>query len=632
MSLVPDQVDALIHRAAQTFVTVDDTTREVDGRVVHIHTQITMVAEKLDHAAVYGFLPLALALLILHEHYRATSEGGLFRLGHVAARSVAVVGLLLGYGRIVGLLTGVAGAGGGWMTGDDFSRRIGNVGEQIHQAWWSCGGLDDLGDFLAILFIWSVTVFCAFLAFVSNLLLSKCQAILIMIFLAAGKTCITVSLVPGVGVGKSWARALAQVAGWSFVAGILLTNLAPRAGHTKSLIGADLATVDYLALLRLAGGYLVLTVFTLAVPKITSSLFSGAVGAAPGVMGALAMGFAGAKMLSGDVKSHVRNEKRKAAALEKREAATERYQQRGVEMDAAWAESRRVHKVALSQGDGGPSGSGNTGGLGSGDNDAGARAARDSAMRGSGQSSNEIAQERSAPGRDQHDAEGDSPGSSGSNEGGDADLVHARRSPSPGDVTRGGSPRASGSRGPEASADSDDAIEARAPEGSVATSNPRPARVGNASPRAAEPHAPRASGDPRIAIPIASVSGASRTSAPVAPAPRVAAPAESPTPAAAYPRAMLESAAGDARMSSSPKPTSPSTAAPPSPSHALGGGSVSADRPLSAGRPTSAAPEPRRVSAHVIPRVPAAKHEAPTSPGREAEAPPPPVRDGGERA
>src|SRR5207249_1777670 len=151
----------------------------------------------LDHVAVYGFLPFCLALLILHEHHRASVDDAGFRVRAVLLRAAAVAACLVGYGRLCALILGIAGAGSGWMTGHDVVNVLGDMGAGIGSVWDNCGGLDGLGRFLAVIVMFAILVVCALFAFIASFLLAHAQAVLLAIMLAVGKTCLTLELVPG---------------------------------------------------------------------------------------------------------------------------------------------------------------------------------------------------------------------------------------------------------------------------------------------------------------------------------------------------------------------------------------------------------------------------------------------------
>src|SRR5262245_3906779 len=270
-----------------------------------LHETALPAFQTLDHWAQFGLLPLGVALLILHEHYRATTAGGLFRISHALGRTVAIVALVLWYDRICGLITGVAGAGGGWMTGDDYLRHVAGSNDALGTAWgrmvaddsWSGVNWDNLPRFLALLLMWVIVMISALFAFVASRLLAMSQAVLMTIIAGVGKTCLVVSVVPGVGLGKSWARSLAQVAAWSTVAGILTGLVMGRSADIQGLV----ASGDLFPLLEAAAEFVIIGACTLAVPLITARIMAGGGHAAAGVAAVLATGHAGARRAAGGV-------------------------------------------------------------------------------------------------------------------------------------------------------------------------------------------------------------------------------------------------------------------------------------------------------------------------------------------
>lgn len=273
-----------------------------DGsRAGQLHQQLTATVEQLDHVAQFGLLPLCLGLLVLHENYRAATEGAPFRVTYVLGRTAAVVALVLSYGRVCALITGVAGAGGGWMAGDQFISDFASSYSALGGAWkntvgtgfWS-SNLENVPQFIVLLVGWLIFLCAALLAYIAGLFLSLSQAALLAVILAVGKTCIVVSLVPGVGIGKSWARALAATAAWSTIAGIITSLLVYQGKGVAGLLEAG----DLLGLLKAAAQFVILAVCTLSVPMITGRIMAGAAPAAAGALGAVMMGVAGAKMIA----------------------------------------------------------------------------------------------------------------------------------------------------------------------------------------------------------------------------------------------------------------------------------------------------------------------------------------------
>ncbi len=292
-------LDRLYQQAADS-IGASGGAGDAAAHSAQIYEGFRNLSHSLDHATYYGILPLAFAILVLTENFRAQSEGTPFRVASVVGRAVAVVALLLGYGTLCRLITGLAGAGSGWMNTDHLGTVVQDSGaalssawsnlNQGHEHWWE--DFSSIGPFFELLFIWLIVVVCALFAYVVGLLLSMAQAVLLAILLAVGKTCITMSLLPGVSLGKSWAKLLAQVAAWSTIAGIISALIVSKATSIKYLI----AGAELLPLLKAAAQFVILGVCTLYVPKITSAIFAGASSAAPGVLGSLAAGWAGARL------------------------------------------------------------------------------------------------------------------------------------------------------------------------------------------------------------------------------------------------------------------------------------------------------------------------------------------------
>jgi hypothetical protein len=152
-----------------------------------------------DGAALHALFPLALTLCILHEHHEAATGQRAFRVSQVLVRTAVTAALVLGYGRVVGLITSVAGAGEfpGW------GELLGWTKKGIPALLSNYDGIDDLPRLLLMACVWVLLLVCSLFAYVASLLLSVAQGVLVAILLALGKTCIVASLVPGVGLGKS---------------------------------------------------------------------------------------------------------------------------------------------------------------------------------------------------------------------------------------------------------------------------------------------------------------------------------------------------------------------------------------------------------------------------------------------
>lgn len=245
-----------------------------------------------DTTAFAAFLPLAFTLLVLHEMSEAALGDGPFRVRYVLVRTGVIVGLLLSYDLVVGLITEVASSQGDFGTWDQIMGPVEQGWKRQWDAYPDGIGLGDIADVLVWLIFFAILALCAVLAYACSLLLSIAQGTLLAILLTLGKTCIVVSLVPGITVGKAWAKYLAMLCGWSSLAGavntVILGAMAAQIAGKGSVGGFSLAGFKYF--FGLAALYIVYAVFTVSIPKLTSAIFSGAASHAPGVGAAVAMG------------------------------------------------------------------------------------------------------------------------------------------------------------------------------------------------------------------------------------------------------------------------------------------------------------------------------------------------------
>jgi hypothetical protein len=266
-----DPVGAMLEQATRTLSTAGQRASDATAHAQQILHQLQAVREQVDHYAGFVLLPLCLALLILAEHHRAMTDGSAFRVGNVLARTAAVVVGVLAYSQLCGLICRVAGAGSGWMTSNNYLDLY-NVGtDSLGTAWDKVGGLSDMPKLIGMVIVWIILMMSVLFAYVAGALLSVIQACSLAIFLGLGKACIVVSLVPGVNLAKSWARALAQVAAWSTVAAVINGLLAAK----NVAIGQLIASGQFVELLKVSAHFVILALTTLSVPIITSKLFSG---------------------------------------------------------------------------------------------------------------------------------------------------------------------------------------------------------------------------------------------------------------------------------------------------------------------------------------------------------------------
>jgi hypothetical protein len=277
-----------LYRQATDIVAQNAGTTDAAAHSAALYAELVHYSDSLNHITAYGLFPLCVALLILHEQTRAMTDGGHFRLAFVFGRIVIIAVLVYAcYGNLCRLITSVFGGGSGWMRTDQLLKMFDQSGLGLSRAWDNMtdglGMLDSvlaLGKFLALLGIWLIVLGCALFAYVAGLLLSSAQAILMTICLAVGTTCLTLSLVPGIRLAGSWARALALTAAWSRIAGVIAAMFPVNAGKP---LYASLIAGNFGDLLFIAGRYVLLAFATLAVPAIAAKIGSGAGGVAAGV-------------------------------------------------------------------------------------------------------------------------------------------------------------------------------------------------------------------------------------------------------------------------------------------------------------------------------------------------------------
>jgi len=268
--------------------------------VENAYKTLTTFAQYGDQVSL-GLFPLALALLIFHENFQAGTGDGRFRVAYVLGRAAAIAALIhpWTYGRLCGLITYAAGGHGGWLSGDALLDSVTKSVDGVRGAWTDFAG-DDPGisdsfsaliNILPLVGIWLVLVCSLLFAYIAGVLLSLSQAVILSILLAVGKTCITVTLVPGVGLGSSWARSLAKVAAWSTVAGIITALMVHAMPDLREMV----RNLAYTAMLRTAGQFVVLAICTFSIPAITERIFSGAAPAGNAALEAVSKGWQGAK-------------------------------------------------------------------------------------------------------------------------------------------------------------------------------------------------------------------------------------------------------------------------------------------------------------------------------------------------
>jgi len=277
-----------LYHQATDIVAQNAGTTDATAHSAALYEHLLHFSDSLNHVTSFGLFPLCVALLILHEQARAMTDGGHFRLAFVFGRIIVFAVLVYAaYGNLCRLITSVFGGGSGWMRTDHLLKMFDLSGVGLSRAWDNMteglGMLDSvlaLGKFLALLGVWMIVLGCALSAYVAGLLLSSAQAILMTICLAVGTTCLTLSLVPGVRLAGSWARALALTAAWSRIAAVIAAMFPVNAGKPLYL---SLINGNFGDLLFIAGRYVLLAFATLAVPAIAAKIGSGAGGVAAGV-------------------------------------------------------------------------------------------------------------------------------------------------------------------------------------------------------------------------------------------------------------------------------------------------------------------------------------------------------------
>ena len=250
--------------------------------------KVDQINQSVDVTSMGGLLPLAIAILILHEVFTANAEHRGPRIWWMVMRVIAFMGAILCYPRIVGLLTGLLG-GGSWANPVEIIEPLEKAYDAHKAARAEDGWMDMKANVQGLVWTYLFMVDCILgaVAFIATNIVIKAQGIFILIFTSIGKTCLILSIVPGVGLAKSWAKGLATVAAWSFMAKIVYSALGVMAPDTS-----DFATsVSIMLHMKLWLKYAMLVIFTVMIPKLVNSVVSGSVSAAPGVGAALAGGF-----------------------------------------------------------------------------------------------------------------------------------------------------------------------------------------------------------------------------------------------------------------------------------------------------------------------------------------------------
>src|SRR5262249_13569173 len=145
----------------------------------------------------------------------------------------------IGYGYVCHLITSIAGAGGGWMTDNQYLDQTDPDAalSALGDAWQQLGsGVGDILKFAVIVIVWVILTIAALFAWVASSLLSFLQSVFLAFLVGLGKMALTVSIIPGVSLARGWATSLAKVAAWSTVTGVLLGMMHTDSANIHDLI------------------------------------------------------------------------------------------------------------------------------------------------------------------------------------------------------------------------------------------------------------------------------------------------------------------------------------------------------------------------------------------------------------
>lgn len=269
----------------QLQVVFDDTMART------IMSTVNNVWGAADELAWFGLLPLAFALLVLHEFWAAASSGRTYRAGYVLLRTGVTVGLLLQYGFLIRLLTYVGGGGDSFSNWSNFWGWIDHMGPVLIQRFTD----DGLAGSALWLIIFFILLLCSLYAYVVMALIAFSQSTLLLLLFAVGKTCIVTSLVPGAGVAKSWAKMVAMVAAWSTIAGLLVGGFQSYGLQVTYFIENGEAG----STIKMAAKMCVHATILGSTPWITAALFNGVASMAPGFASPMQQAMRGARLATG---------------------------------------------------------------------------------------------------------------------------------------------------------------------------------------------------------------------------------------------------------------------------------------------------------------------------------------------
>src|SRR5262249_17884221 len=154
----------LLHKAAGVLDTVKHTVGYGHAQGNAVLDKLTALHHATNHVTHYVLLPLCVTFYWLHEHYDALARGGGFPLSRAGVRTLVFVGLILGYGWFCHLITSVAGAGGGWMSSNNYFDQADSATDALGKAWPGFGA--GMVKFVALVIVWVLLLVAALFAFV----------------------------------------------------------------------------------------------------------------------------------------------------------------------------------------------------------------------------------------------------------------------------------------------------------------------------------------------------------------------------------------------------------------------------------------------------------------------------------
>jgi hypothetical protein len=287
--MAADGIESLIEQAVKQAAAGSSKASHFADQVSTLHAAAQYIS--------WGVLVIGLVMLIMRELGGDREP----RFGPILIRFGFIVLLLVEYHRLVALITGLAGGGGefgsphqlfGWLDEAEqaFGYRFDSIGDIPEMILWLL--------LLGFLLLGSVA------AYVVSLAISVSQGVLIAIALSLGPIAIAVSLIPGVTVGKGWAKFLAMAAAWTRIGGTIVGLMQLQQEDIYNMVLGDNA----LGIMMLTGRYFVLAAALGATPWITAALFNGIAAVAHGlpafatsVWGMTGIGLAAGRQLTGSL-------------------------------------------------------------------------------------------------------------------------------------------------------------------------------------------------------------------------------------------------------------------------------------------------------------------------------------------